>query len=173
MKKLLLPLFILILAACSQKEETTAPITSQGYTKEFDYAIDASGMFHPDLRDEDFGDVKALITQMIADALSGKLQAYDPMDDTKKLTVDEIRSKLATTDSVYVENPESGNLELKIIQTDLASEFYSVKFREQWKYAPNGAIIDRKLLAVAPRGPVYSSDGTLLGHNSLFWIKVK
>jgi hypothetical protein len=60
--------------------------------------------------------------------------------------------------------------------TDHSTEFYSVKFREQWRYAPDGAIIDRKVLAVAPRRPVYQftdgdrSYGPLL---ALFWIKVK
>jgi len=172
MKKLLLPLSILFLAACGQKDEHAAPASAEGYTKEFDYAVDAGGMFHPDLTDEDFSDVQTLISQMIADVLSGKLKAYDPMDITKELTVDDVRNRLVTVDSVYVEDPESGNMTLTIIETDHTSAFYSVKFREQWKYAPNGGIIDRKVLAVAPRGPVYSSDGNILGHNSLFWIKV-
>jgi hypothetical protein len=173
MHKLLLPLSILFLAACGSKEETNTSASAEGYTKEIDYAVDASGIFHPDLADEDFTDMQALMTQMIADVLSGKLQAFDPMDFSKSLTIEEVKSKLITTDSVYIPGPDSTEMVLTVIQTDHSKEFYSIKFREQWKYAPDGAIIDRKVLAVAPRSPVYSTDGDILGHSSLFWIKVK
>jgi hypothetical protein len=172
MKKLLLPCFLFLLAACGQKEEAATAPSAQGYTKEFDYAIDATGMFHPDLTDEDFSDVKALVGQMIADVLNGKLKAYDPMDDSRQMTVDEVRATLVSTDSVYVAGPEGEESVLTLIQIDHTTEFYSVKFREQWRYAPDGAIIDRKVLALAPRGPVFSSDGQVMGYSSLFWIKV-
>jgi hypothetical protein len=90
----LLPFF---LAACGQKEEAATAPSAQGYTKEFDYAIDASGMFHPDLADEDFyGHVKALDGP--DDSRCAQWQAARPSTQwtiaAKSLTVDEVKSHL-------------------------------------------------------------------------------
>lgn len=176
MKKFLFPLAF-ALASCgnqdaSDSENSTAASNNEGFSKEIEYAVDANGMFHTDLNDDDFSDISNLMVQLLNDVLAGKLQALDPMTE-QPMTLEEVRAKLFVTDTVYFENPETGLMEADATTRDFGSKFYSVKFRERWKYAPDGGIIERKVVAIAPRIPVYSSmGGDLRGHTSLFWVKV-
>jgi hypothetical protein len=166
-----------IITSCGKQGATDsandgAPSSNEGFTKEIEYAVDANGMFHTDLNDDDFSDISNLMVQLLNDVLAGKLQALDPITE-KPMTLAEVRAKLFVTDTVYYENPETGLMEADATTRDYGSRFYSVKFRERWKYAPGGAIIERKVMAIAPRIPVYSSmGGDLRGHTSLFWVKV-
>lgn len=170
-------LALFIITSCGKQEPSDAnkdgtSSSNEGYTKEIEYAVDANGMFHTDLNDDDFSDISNLMVQLLNDVLAGKLQALDPMTE-QPITLEEVRAKLFVTDTVYFENPETGLMEADATTRDFGSRFYSVKFRERWKYAPNGAIIERKVVAIAPRVPVYSSmGGDLRGHTSLFWVKV-
>jgi hypothetical protein len=177
-KYLFLSLTVLF-AACGNGDDSTAPANTttevdlSGFTKEFEYAIDAPGMFHPDLTDEDFSDVSAIMVSLLNDALAGKLQALDPITE-EPMDVAQLRAKLFYTDTVYYEDPNTNQTVAEAITRDLGREFHSVKFREQWRYSPDGAVIERRVLALAPRIPVYSSTGDdIRGYTSLFWIKVE
>lgn len=148
-------------------------VASEGLTKVFEYAVDAGGMFHTDLNDEDFSDVAQIMEQLIADVLNGKLKAHDPLSE-EPLSVEDVRKLLIATDTVFVEHPETGEMTAETVVRDHSKGFHSVKFREQWKYAPEGDIIERKVLAIAPRIPVYSSmGGELRGYTSLFVVKLE
>lgn len=173
MRHFIIPLSLLLLAACDQRQAGSSENEQQvGYTKEFEYAVDVNMMFHTDLNDDDFSDVSALISQLTNDVLAGKLQAYDPNTDLP-MAVSELESKLKFTDTVYVENPETGLFEPRIASRDFRDTFYSVKFKESWHYEPNGSIIARKVTAISPRIPVYSSDGEIIrGYTSLFTVKL-
>lgn len=164
----------MLLASCGGGEQTKpSPDTgTEGYTKPIEYAVDASGMFHTDLNDDNFSDISNLMVELLNDVLAGKLQAYDPLTE-EPITLEEVRGKLFHTDTVFYEDPASGEMKAEAVTRDYGSRFYSVKFREQWRYDPDGTVIDRKVIAMAPRIPVYSSmGGELRGHTSLFWVKV-
>jgi len=176
-KYLFLPLIVLF-AACGKGDDSTAPASSAakddltGFTKEFEYAIDATGMFHPDLTDEDFSDVSALMVNLLNDVLAGKLTALDPITE-EPMALADVRAKVFFTDTVYYEDPNTGRTVSEPVSRDFGREFHSVKFREQWRYAPDGAVIERRVTAVAPRIPVYSStSGEVRGYTSLFWVRV-
>lgn len=178
MTKYLLLLIILLFAACGNGNDNSEPSASptqndlSGFTKEFEYAIDAPGMFHPELTDEDFSDVSALMVSMLNDVLAGKLTALDPITE-QPLTLNDVRAKLFFTDTVYFEDPNTGRLMSETVTRDYGREFHSVKFREQWRYAPEGAVVERRVTALAPRIPVYSNmSGDIRGYTSLFWIRV-
>lgn len=163
----------LSLASCStdSSNENTST-TTEGYTKEIEYAVDASGMFHEDLADDDFSDISQVMTSLISDVLSGKVEAYD-IESWQPLSEAQVREKLIHTDTLYAENTETGVMEIELVQRDYTKQFYSVKFRESWRYDPQGAVIERKVVALAPRIPVYSSvGGDLRGYTSAFWVKV-
>ncbi|MCF8257122.1 MAG: hypothetical protein K9J06_06195 [Flavobacteriales bacterium] len=170
-------LALLAISSCTSKDGDQLPSASDstshiGYTKVVEYAVDANGMFHTDLNDEDFTDISELMVNLLNDVLAGKLHALDPITE-QPMTLQEVRAKLFFTDTVYYENTETGQMVAEAVTRDYGREFYSVKFREQWRYTPDGNIIDRKVLAIAPRIPVYSSmGGELRGHTSLFWVKV-
>ena len=168
----LIPFLLLGLIACEQKpaEPTIEPETSAGYTKTMVYAVDLNSVFHEDLNDEDFSDVAPIAQQLIADVLDGKLQALDPVSE-EVLSAEQVRSMLAFTDTIWFEEPETGDKSIEIVQRDYTQDFYGLTFREQWSYDAEGSIVDRKILGLAPRIPVYSSQGgDLRGYTSAFWV---
>jgi hypothetical protein len=174
MKNSIYFLAALLITSCSnESSKETASATTEGYTKDIEYAVDAAGMFHEDLTDDDFSDISKVMTALIDDVLSGKLEAYD-IETWQALTEAQVREKLIHTDTLYSENPETGALDTQLVPRDYTKQFHSIKFRESWKYSPEGALIERKVIALAPRIPVYSSvGGDLRGYTSAFWVKVK
>lgn len=171
MKKLI-PVILIGLAACNQAEKPApSEETEVVRTKTMEYAVDLNSVFHQDLNDEDFSDVSPLTSQLIADVLSGKLKAYDRSSD-EVLSTEQIKSMLQFTDTIWFEEPETGDRSIDIVERDYTKDFYGLTFREQWSYDAEGSIIDRKVLGLAPRIPVYSSQGgDLRGYTSAFWVK--
>lgn len=171
MKKLI-PLILIGLAACNQAEKPAATEgTEVVRTKTMEYAVDLNSVFHQDLNDEDFSDVSPLTSQLIADVLSGKLKAYDRSSD-EVLSAEQVKSMLQFTDTVWFEEEETGDKSIEIFERDYTKDFYGLTFREQWSYDAEGSIIERKVLGLAPRIPVYSSQGgDLRGFTSAFWVK--
>lgn len=172
MKKLL-PILLLGFAACDQKptEQILAPEAEIMHTRTMVYAVDLNSVFHEDLNDEDFSDVAPISKQLIADVLDGKLKAYDPVSE-EVITAEQVRSMFVFTDTIWFEELETGDRSIDILERDYTSEFYGLTFKEQWSYDADGSIIERKILGIAPRIPVYSSQGgELRGYTSAFWVK--
>ena len=172
MKKLI-PFFLIGLIACDQNP--TEPVAEQtenvSWTKTMEYAVDLNSVFHVDLNDEDYSDVSPLSEKLIDDVLSGKVKAYDRGSD-EILAVEQVKNILQFTDTVWFEQPETGDVSIDILERDYTNEFYGLTFREQWSYDEKGFVIDRKILGLAPRIPVYSSQGgELRGYTSAFWVK--
>jgi hypothetical protein len=172
MKKLI-PILLIGFAACEQKpvEPITEPETSTVYTKTMVYAVDLNSVFHEDLNDEDFSDVAPISQQLIADVLDGKLQALDPLSE-EAITAEQAKSLLVFTDTIWFEEPETGDKSIDIIERDYSAEFYGLTFKEQWSYDEEGSVLNKKIVGLAPRIPVYSSQGgELRGYTSAFWVK--
>ena len=172
MKKLI-PFLLLGFIACDQKpvEPTTEAETSTVYTKTMVYAVDLNSVFHEDLNDEDFSDVAPISQQLISDVLDGKLKALDPVSE-EILTAEQVKSMLVFTDTIWFEEPETGDKSIDVLERDYTSEFYGLTFKEQWSYDGSGAILNKKIVGLAPRIPVYSSrGGELRGYTSAFWVK--
>jgi len=170
MKKLF-PFLLLGFVACNQPAtEITAETETVARTKTMEYAVDLNSVFHLDLNDEDFSDVSPLTEQLIADVVSGKLKAYDRFSD-ELLTVEEAKNVLQFTDTIWFEEPETGDRRIEIVERDYTSDFYGLTFKERWSYDATGSILDRKVVGLAPRIPVYSSQGgELRGYTSAFWV---
>jgi hypothetical protein len=171
--KNLIPLLFIGFVACNQKpaETTTETGSTVAWTKTMEYAVDLNSVFHQDLNDENFSDVSTLSKSLISDVLSGKLKAYDRSSDAL-LSAEEVNAMLHFTDTIWYEEEETGDRSIDILERDYSSEFYGFTFREQWNYNAEGAIIERKILGIAPRIPVYSSQGgELRGFTSAFWVK--
>ncbi len=172
MKKLI-PLLLIGFVACDQQptEAPTEAISTQTWTKTMEYAVDLNSVFHQDLNDEDFSDVAPIAEQLIGDVLAGKLKAYDRFSD-EVLTAEQVKSILQFTDTIWFEEPETGDKSIDILERDYSQNFYGLTFSEQWTYNADGSILDRKILGLAPRIPVYSSQGgDLRGYTSAFWVK--
>lgn len=172
MKKLI-PFLIIGLAACEQKsvEPAIEEENSAVYTKTMMYAVDLNSVFHEDLNDEDFSDVAPISQQLISDVLEGKLKAYDPVSQ-ELITAEQVKSILVFTDTIWFEEPETGDKSIDVLERDYSTEFYGLTFKEQWSYDEAGSIVEKKIVGLAPRIPVYSSrGGDLRGYTSAFWVK--
>jgi hypothetical protein len=173
MKKLI-PFLIFGLMACdSATEKPTSETTESStyYTKTMVYAVDLNSVFHEDLNDEDYSDVAPISKQLIADVLDGKLKAFDPVSE-EVITAEQVKSILVFTDTIWFEELETGDKSIDVLERDYTSEFYGLTFKEQWSYDEEGSILNKKIIGLAPRIPVYSSrGGELRGYTSAFWVK--
>ncbi len=171
--KQLIPILILFIAACGTKTEQKPAVENQNvvYTKTMVYAVDLNSVFHEDLNDEDYSDVGPITEQLINDVMSGKLQAFDPFSE-EPITAEQAKSVLAFTDTIWFNNPETGDQSIDIVERDYTSEFFGLTFKEKWSYDAEGSVLDRKIVGLAPRIPVYSKmGGDLRGYTSAFWVK--
>ncbi len=172
MKKLI-PILLLGFVACDQAPQETTPVATENavYTKTMVYAVDLNSVFHEDLNDEDFSDVVPITQQLIADVLDGKLTAYDPATE-EGISAELVKSMLVFTDTLWFEEPETGDKYIELVERDYTTEFYGLTFKEQWSYDKTGSIVNKKIVGLAPRIPVYSSrGGELFGYTSAFWVK--
>lgn len=171
--KRLIPFLLVGLIACDSATDKPAsePISNASYTKTMVYAVDLNSVFHEDLNDEDYSDVAPITQQLIADVLDGKLKAFDPASE-ELITTEQVKSMLVFTDTIWFEEPETGDQSIDVLERDYTSEFYGLTFKEQWSYDEAGSILDKKIIGLAPRIPVYSSrGGELRGYTSAFWVK--
>lgn len=136
-----------------------------------EYAVDLGSAFHQDLNDEDFSDVSPLTKGIVSKVLQGELKAYDRASDAV-LTPERAKEILVFTDTIWFEEPETGDVYIEIVDRDYTQDFYGFTFREQWSFNEENAIIERKILGIAPRIPVFSTrGGELFGFTSAFWVK--
>ncbi len=171
MKKYI-PFAFVVFVACDEKPVQVSVEIEKDveWTKTMEYAVDLNSVFHEDLNDEDFSDVSPLTEQLIADVLAGKLKARDRFSDDI-LSIEAAQDLLRFTDTLWFEEPETGDTRMEIVERDYTTDYYGLTFREQWSYNSNGSIIDRKIIGLAPRIPVYSSQGGILrGYTSVFWV---
>ena len=170
MKKLI-PLLLIGLIACNSEQKPAAEETNTAWTKTMVYAVDLNSVFHEDLNDEDFSDVGTITEQLINDVLSGKVKAYDAFSE-ELISADDVRSKLVFTDTIWYNNPETGDQSIEILERNYTTEFFGLTFKEKWSYDKDGSILSRKVIGLAPRIPVYSKqEGHLRGYTSAFWVK--
>lgn len=160
------------MAACNEKQvEPETQTETVAYTKTMEYAVELGSVFHEDLNDENLADVSPLAENLIAQVLEGKLKAYDRGSD-EELSPEQVKEILVFTDTIWFEEPETGDQSIDILERDYTKDFYGFTFREQWSFNEENAIIERKILGIAPRIPVFSSQGgDLRGFTSAFWVK--
>lgn len=170
--KRLIPLLLVGLIACQGEQSAeTSNDTNVVWTKTMVYAVDLNSVFHEDLNDEDFSDVAPITEQLVKDVLSGKLKAYDAFSD-ELITAEQAKSVLAFIDTIWYSNPETGDVSIDIVERNYTADFYGLTFKEKWSYNAQGSILDRKVIGLAPRIPVYSRQGgELRGYTSAFWVK--
>ncbi len=174
MKNLLLFLPLVFLLSCKeqikQAETPQSATTEVGWTKPAVYAVDAPTTYFDNVDDEDFSDYSKLIHEIFEQVYAGKLQAYSFIDG-KPLTVDEIKKVVNPVDTMYVENPGTKVLEMKIIVEEWESSITSVKLKEIWHFNKETLQLEKKVLGVAPRMEVVDPQtGEVKGYTPVFWV---
>ncbi len=91
------------------------------------------------------------VSQLVDSVLAGKIKVYDYLDNTE-MTKDDIMSQIGmVNDTVWVENPETGELQQKIIENkfnpDDVRELYVY---ERWFYNPSKVCFKTEIIGFSP-----------------------
>lgn len=165
---------LILLFSC--KEQTNQPEATQtvakeaGWTKPMIYASDAPTTYFDDVDDQDFSDYSKLIYQVFEEVYAGRLQAYNFIDGSK-ISIDEIKKIVNRVDTMYVENPQTNLLEMKIVEQMIDKSIISVKVKETWRFNKETLQLEKKVLGIAPRLEVYNEEtGEIKGYTPIFWV---
>lgn len=113
--------------------------------------------------------------EILIDAVKkGKVMAYSPMDErfTTPFTKDQIMDVLVgKPDTVYIENPETGELEMKISRTDFdPNTITKYRVKEDVIFDRNLGRKVTRIIGLAPLLDKKSSSGEFIGTAPFFWL---
>lgn len=175
MNKLLPLALALFLLSCGNKNTSTQNSQPSGnakddWTKPLITFVDAPTTYYDNPDDEDFSQYSALVSKIFDAVYAGKLQAYHFIDGSP-LSIEEIKKAANSVDTLFVENPNTQEFEMKIVQNDWAKNIVSVKLKETWRFNKETLQLEKKVLGLAPRVPVHNQQtGELRGYTPLFWV---
>jgi hypothetical protein len=111
-----------------------------------------------------------LIYEIFEQVYAGKLQAYNFMDGSP-LSIEDVKKASNFTDTIYVENPETEVLEMKIVQNELDKNIISIKLKETWHFNKETLQLEKRVLGAAPRMAVVEPEtGQIKGYTPIFWV---
>ena len=167
-------LALLAIVGCSDQPTDSTNQSMKGWSKTVMYNVDKNTAYFDDLDDEDFTEFTAMGDQLIQEVLEGKRKAYDAFDPKKELTLEEVKAELFSVDTLYIENPETYEHEPIAVENDFSKGVVAFKFKEKWQYNESTGMIDKRVIAVAPKKAVLSpTSGEVRGFTSLFWVKLE
>jgi hypothetical protein len=104
-----------------------------------------------------------LVSLILSKVFSGKTKVWDPSNIEKELTRQEIDMNFGvTTDTIYLDNPETGKQEVKIIKREInPEEISSIIFVEDWYYDSNTLAIKKVITGIGPVRHYVKSDGEM------------
>ncbi len=160
---------IILAVGCKQKEGPAVP-EQKAWTKTMIHSVDIEKTFFDDPEDEDFSEFSKLFREVVQGVYDGELQAYEYWTGDP-ISADSAKGMFARVDTHYVENPETLVLDMRVVKTDFSENILSIKIKEKWHLDKQNWKIEKNVVAIAPRVPVYSpGTGELRGYSPLFWI---
>jgi gliding motility associated protien GldN len=113
--------------------------------------------------------------EILIDAIKkGRVGAYGTSDDrfTTALTTDQIMEQITgKNDTIPVENPETGMIELKIIKNDFNPDLITrFRLKEDWYFDRNMGRMVGRIIGIAPLLDRYNEDGSFRAAAPMFWI---
>lgn len=168
-----LPYILLIVIAfavgCNDDNEGAATDSRQ-WSKTMIYSIDQDKTFFEDQEDEDFSEYSAMFYSIVQEVYNGELQAYEYWTGDP-ISADSAKKMLNVIDSVYATPDEGHQVAQKVVVINYEEDIPSVKIKERWHWNAEKKELAKKVIAIAPRIPVYSRQtGELRGYSPLFWI---
>jgi gliding motility associated protien GldN len=106
-------------------------------------------------------------------AMSGEVTAFDPLDDefTTQLKIDEIRRIGAGSDTVMVEDLNTGEMVQKVTTRTLNSEnIKRFRLKEEWFFDEETSTMQVRIIGIAPVMEKYNENGDYLGTQVLYWL---
>jgi gliding motility associated protien GldN len=113
--------------------------------------------------------------EIVMDAVKkGKIKAYSVFDDrfTTALSKEQIIDMLVgKPDTTPVENPFTGQIELKITRRDFDPDVVTkYRVKEDWMFDRNLGRMVVRIIGIAPLIDKYNEDGTYRGTSPLLWL---
>ena len=105
-----------------------------------------------------------LVNLLLSKVKNGKTKVWDASNVDKELTPAEIDINLgAKIDTMYIDNPETGKQEIKIIKVDVNSEeVTSIVFVEDWYYDSKTLAIKKVITGIGPVRTYMKWDGEMV-----------
>ncbi|MBI2967532.1 MAG: hypothetical protein HYY40_06940 [Bacteroidetes bacterium] len=113
---------------------------------------------------------KKLVDAVFDAVYSGRTHAYDFFDG-KPISADEVKKKESRIDTLFIENPDSGTMDMKIVEVKLdRNDIAKIFFRENWYLDEANFKFSKKVTAITLTTAKYSPDGEYIGLEPLFSV---
>ncbi len=90
---------------------------------------------------------------------------------TQQLTVDEVKGMLFKMDTVYTENPETGDQEATVVPNEVKTDKIKVyELKEEWFFDKQKSVMEVRIIGIAPMKEKMNDQGEVVGYERLFWI---
>ena len=117
-------------------------------------------------------DYKKIFNTITESVLDGKQRAYNYISDSV-YTLDEIKSMITRSDTIYVEDPKTGKFKETVTMVSLKAEDISViRVREKWNFDKEKFKLEKQATAMALFVNSYADDGSVRGYSPLFYVKL-
>ena len=109
--------------------------------------------------------------------MRGEVQAFEipippenEFDPVRLLTLDQIKRKRYSTDTIPVIDPITGLEIMEVTQTDVISHMKKFRLKEHWIFDKQTSTMIVRLIGIAPYYEELDEDGNFVGDVGLFWI---
>ena len=162
----------LMLLSCQQQDPSSACFPSEdnpniAWVKETNFKVD----FEEDMAEsiktvED----KRLVDFFLDAAESGRLKAYDPLDNSE-WTVAQVRDYGRSTDTVVTYDPETGDPDTAVHQVKLfRHNVTKMRVKQKWYLDTADFKLKTKVIAVMPMHTRTTRSGAFLGDFPMYWL---
>lgn len=161
---------VLMAFGCKPGADEKSSDEKHQWSKTMIYSIDADKTFFEDQEDEDFSEFSTMFYEVVEKVYQGDLQAYEYWTGSP-ISADSAKKMLNVVDSVYEPQEDGRQVAQKMVVINYEKDIPSVKVKEKWYWDKEQLKLEKKVIAIAPRIPVYSRQtGELRGYSPLFWI---
>jgi gliding motility associated protien GldN len=104
---------------------------------------------------------------------AGTIRGFSAIDDkfSKQMTAEEISKQLYKIDSIPIENPETGEVTVSIVQNDLdLTTIKRFRVKEVWFFDKELSRLRNRILGIAPLRDVTDDAGNFLYELNMFWV---
>ncbi len=106
-------------------------------------------------------------------ATNGEITVYSTEDDkfSYPLTMDEVASKMGSTDTVSVFDPDTYETTIKVVQNQLdPNDIQRFRLKEVWFFDEESSTMQVRILGIAPLQDVKDENGNFQYENPMFWV---
>ena len=90
---------------------------------------------------------------------------------TQELTIDEVKGMLFKMDTVYTDNPETGDQDMSVVPNEIKTDKIKVyELKEEWFFDRQKSVMEVRIIGIAPLKEKQNDQGEVVGYERLFWI---